>query len=71
MATAMVKPAHWDYGVSMSKNPDYDDKDLIHEHHASDHLAEVYSEMVTPDIAEMNDHALALERETEIEPDKL
>ena len=52
----------------MSKNPDYDDKDLIHQSSAPDHLADLYSELVTPDI---NDHAAALERETETEPDKL
>ncbi|AIY03421.1 hypothetical protein ART_3822 [Arthrobacter sp. PAMC 25486] len=55
----------------MSKNPDYDDKDLIHESPSRDHLAEVYSEMVTPDIAEINEHASALEQESETEPDKL
>lgn len=55
----------------MSKNPDYDDKDLIHESPSRDHLAEVYSEMVTPDIAEINENASALEQESETEPDKL
>ncbi len=55
----------------MSKNPDYDDKDLIHQSSAPDHLADLYSELVTPDIEEINDHAAALERESETEPDKL
>ncbi len=59
------------YGVGMSKNADHDDNDLIHEHHAPDHLAQVYSEMVTPDIAEMNDHAETLAAADETEPDAL
>lgn len=67
----VAKSAPRVYGVDMSKNPDYDDKDLIQESPTRDHLAEVYSEMVTPDIDEMNDHAAALEKEAETEPDKL
>ncbi|MEO8222881.1 MAG: hypothetical protein ABI563_19115 [Specibacter sp.] len=55
----------------MSKNPDYDDQDLIHDHHAADPLAQVYTEMVTPDIEEMNEHAAALAEEAETEPDNL
>ncbi len=55
----------------MSKNPDYDDTELIHESPSRDHLADVYREMVTPDIDEMNEHARTLEQESETEPDKL
>lgn len=55
----------------MSKNSDYDDKDLINEPASSDPLAEVYSEMVSPDIEEINEHAAALAKEDEIEPDSL
>lgn len=55
----------------MRKNPDYDDRDLIHEQPSSDPLAEVYSELVTPDIDEMNDHAARLAEEDETEPDSL
>lgn len=45
------------YPDSMSKHPDRDDADLTHDTPDADPLAEVYSEMVTPDIAEMNEHA--------------
>lgn len=55
----------------MSKNPDYDDKDLIQVKPEQDHLAEVYSEMVTPDIEEINEHAATLEEEAQTEPDSL
>ncbi|MFB9166557.1 MULTISPECIES: hypothetical protein [Arthrobacter] len=55
----------------MSKHPDFDDSELIHEPTTPDRLAEVYSEMVTPDIAEMNDHAATLEEEAKREPDRL
>lgn len=55
----------------MSKNPDYDDKDLINEHAERDPLAEVYSEMVTPDIEEINEHAATLAAEDETESDTL
>lgn len=55
----------------MSTNPDYDDKDLIHEPAEHDPLAEVYSEMVTPDIEEINEHAATLAAEDETEPDTM
>ncbi|WP_425864581.1 hypothetical protein [Arthrobacter sp. TWP1-1] len=55
----------------MSKNSDYDDKDLINEPASPDPLAEVYSEMISPDIEEINEHAAALSEEAEIEPDSL
>lgn len=55
----------------MSTEPDFDDQDLIHEKLGNDHLAEVYSEMVTPDIEEINEHAAALEKESRTEPDSL
>ncbi|MEV8181835.1 hypothetical protein [Specibacter sp. NPDC078692] len=55
----------------MTENPDYDDKDLINESPSHDHLAEVYSEMVTPDIEEINEHAAALAQESEREADQL
>lgn len=73
----MLPPSLWrsspirDYGREMSKNPDFDDKDLIHEHHAPDPLAQVYSEMVTPDIEEINEHAASLAEAAETETDKL
>jgi hypothetical protein len=55
----------------MSKNSDYDDKDLINEPASADPLAEVYSEMISPDIEEINEHAAALSEEAKIEPDAL
>lgn len=55
----------------MSTNSDFDDKDLIHENTAPDALGELYSELVTPDIEEINEHAASLEAESETEPDKL
>ncbi|WP_165788305.1 hypothetical protein [Arthrobacter glacialis] len=55
----------------MSKNPDYDDQDLIHDHGDADPLAQVYTELVTPDIENMNDQAAALAEEAETEPDNL
>lgn len=55
----------------MSTNSDFDDKDLIHENTAPDVLGELYSELVTPDIEEINEHAASLEAESETEPDKL
>lgn len=55
----------------MNKNSEFDDKDLIHEHTTPDALGEIYSDMVTPDIEEMNDHAATLEAESETEPDQL
>ncbi|PYI39261.1 hypothetical protein CVS30_04645 [Arthrobacter psychrolactophilus] len=68
---ALPAPTGRGYCVNMSKNSDYDDKDLINEPSSSDPLAEVYSEMVSPDIEEINEHATALEKEAEIEPDSL
>ncbi|MET4002789.1 MULTISPECIES: hypothetical protein [Arthrobacter] len=55
----------------MSKHPDFDDSDLIHEPAKPDRLAQVYTEMVTPDIAEINDHAATLEEEAKTEPERL
>lgn len=55
----------------MNKNSDFDDKDLINEHPAPDPLAEVYTEMISPDIEEINEHAAALAEEAETEPDTL
>ena len=55
----------------MSKNPDYDDKDLIHEPGAGDSLGDIYSHLITPDIAEINEDAAELKREKEVEPDNL
>ncbi|WP_160318857.1 hypothetical protein [Arthrobacter sp. ERGS1:01] len=53
----------------MSKHPDRDEAGLTHDAAASDPLAEVYTEMVSPDIAEINDHAAALAEEAD--PDHL
>ncbi|MFQ4147662.1 hypothetical protein AAGW05_03025 [Arthrobacter sp. LAPM80] len=55
----------------MGKHPEFDDDDLIHEPSRRDPLAEVYSEMVTPDIEEINEHAKTLAQESESEPDQL
>lgn len=55
----------------MKNNPDYDDKDLVHEQRDLDPLGEIYSELVTPDIEEMNEHAATLAQESETEPDSL
>lgn len=54
----------------MSKHPDRDEN-LIRDPAAPDPLAEVYKEMVSPDIIEMNEHAEVLEEEGETEPDHL
>ncbi|WP_181034155.1 hypothetical protein [Arthrobacter sp. GMC3] len=54
----------------MSKHPDRD-ADLILDPAARDPLADVYSEMVSPDIAEINDHATTLEQESETETDHM
>jgi hypothetical protein len=54
----------------MSKHPDRD-ADPAGENNARDPLAEVYTELVTPDIAEINDHAATLAEENETEPDNL
>lgn len=56
---------------TMNKNPDPAENDLIREPHSQDHLAEVYSEQVTPDIAEINEHAETLAKESEREPENL
>jgi len=53
----------------MSKHPDRDEAGLIHEATDRDPLAEVYTEMVSPDIAEINDHAATLAEEAD--PDHL
>lgn len=55
----------------MKNNPDFDDKDLVHEPRDLDPLGEIYSELVTPDIEEMNEHAAALAAESETESDSL
>ena len=55
----------------MSKNSDHSDQDLTHEPPVNDPLAVLYTELVTPDIAEINEHAAALEEEDRIEPDRL
>jgi len=54
----------------MSKHPERDGS-LIHDPAPRDHLAEVYSELVSPDIAEMNEHAATLEAEGEPEPEHM
>lgn len=56
---------------SKSDDSDHDDNNLIHDTGAPDHLAEVYTEMVTPDIAEMNEQAATLKEEVETEPEQL
>ncbi|MGO4382812.1 hypothetical protein [Specibacter sp. RAF43] len=55
----------------MSKHPDRDDADLIRNPAAPDPLAEIYREMVTPDVEEMNEHADRLAEESRTEPDNL
>ena len=55
----------------MSKDSDFDDKDLINEHPVPDSLAEIYSELVSPDIEEINEHAATLKEESETEPDTI
>lgn len=55
----------------MSKNSDYNDSDLTHEPPVNDPLAEVYTELVTPDIENINEHAAVLEEEGKAEPDGL
>lgn len=55
----------------MNKNPDFNENELIHDHGAGDGLGEIYSELVTPDIEEMNEHADTLEQESQTEPDSL
>lgn len=67
---ALIIPSHPDYGVDMSKHPDRD-ADITHNRAERDPLAEVYSELASPDIAEMNEHAAALEKASEPEPENL
>ncbi|MBP2411798.1 hypothetical protein JOF48_000597 [Arthrobacter stackebrandtii] len=55
----------------MNRNPDFNDNELIHDRGSVDGLGEIYSEMVTPDIEEMNEHADTLEQESQVEPDAL
>lgn len=55
----------------MSTHPDFDDKDLAHDPAAKDPLAEVYTEMVSPDIAEINEHAKELAQDAQSEPDSM
>lgn len=55
----------------MSKHPDYDDNELIHENTPLDPLGEIYSGLVTPDIEEINEHAETLAAQGETEPDHL
>lgn len=55
----------------MSKNPVPDDKDILREGHSPDYLAQVYAEQVSPDIAEINEHAEALAADAEVEPEHL
>ncbi len=58
------------YGVGMDKQqPERDDVALTRNEPESDPLGEVYSEMVTPDIAKMNEHAERLAKEAAPEPD--
>lgn len=57
--------------MNITKNADYDDKDLIHESPIHDHLAEVSSGMVTPDLEEINENAAAIAQESETESDQL
>ncbi|MGA7204469.1 MAG: hypothetical protein WBX27_07570 [Specibacter sp.] len=54
----------------MSKHPERD-ADPSGDTSARDPLAEVYTELVTPDIAEINDHAATLAEESETEPENL
>ncbi|WP_154605071.1 hypothetical protein [Arthrobacter sp. AQ5-05] len=54
----------------MSKHPDRD-TDITHDPVEPDPLAEVYSELASPDITEMNEHAAALEKASEPEPENL
>lgn len=55
----------------MSTFPGPDEEDFIHNDAQPDGLGEIFSEMVSPDIAEMNEHAEKLEAESEIEPDSI
>ncbi len=55
----------------MSKHPGRDDADLTHNKPDLDPLGEIYSEMVTPDIEEINEHAERLAEDSTTEPDKL
>lgn len=41
----------------------HDDKAIIHSTAAPNHLVELYSGPITPDIAKMNEHAETLEKE--------
>lgn len=68
---ALFLPGVPRYGGGMSKHPDRDDADLIRNPAAPDPLAEIYREMVTPDVEEMNEHADRLAEESRTEPDNL
>ncbi|WP_288026694.1 hypothetical protein [Arthrobacter sp.] len=51
------------------QQPERDDVALTRNESKPDTLGEVYSEMVTPDIAEMNEHAERLAKEAAPDPD--
>lgn len=55
----------------MSTHPGRGDEEFTHNQPDLDPLGEIYSEMVTPDIEEINEHAEHLTQETDTEPDRL
>lgn len=55
----------------MSKHPDSEDAEFTHEDTSRDPLTEVYTDLVTPDIAEMNEHANTVAEAEETEPDHM
>lgn len=55
----------------MSTFPGQEEEDFIHNNAKPDGLGEIFSEMISPDIAEMNEHAEELEAESEIGPDNI
>jgi hypothetical protein len=59
------------YGEVMGKHSDREDAEFIHEDTSRDPLTEVYADMVTPDIAEMNEHANTVAEADETEPDHM
>ena len=64
-------PAVRGYGECMSRKPALGDEAFTHNEPDVDPLGAIYSEMVTPDIAEMTEHAEQVAQAKETEPESI
>jgi len=55
----------------MGKHSAREDTEFNHENTSTDPLTEIYADMVTPDIAEMNEHANTVAEAEKTEPDHM